>query len=95
MDKKIFLLAAFLTGCSPDAGYLLGRMGAAGNGAESLYLYERAHLIQTQHRDIEAPVIIPHEQQAIPSEAHPQTWMLNQNGRTYLCNNIGGSVNCN
>lgn len=30
-----------------------------------------------------------------PQSEAPRTWMLQQNGRTYMCNNFGGSVVCN
>lgn len=32
------------------------------------------------------------------NESHqdrPKAWMMNQNGKSYLCNNYGGSVTCN
>lgn len=32
---------------------------------------------------------------AQPTIPQPQQWMVNQDGRSYMCNNYGGTVNCN
>lgn len=35
------------------------------------------------------------DRNSVPISNEAKTWMMNQDGRAYMCNNYGGSVNCN